>query len=397
METTKTFAIRAGSSGGLVARITRLNRRAAKLGVPAIEFSISAPRLEKVGGEKYAEFVDFSVSLNIPRLSDWDFVAVIQHLPEGGNLLLTVPVFSGLDLSGYRTASPTCEHCKKFRSRSDTFVVRHASGELKQVGRDCLADFTGAGVSPEAAAANAEWLSKFLELLDSPASSGGLDDSDSFGGSKSDGMALLPFLSMVVAVSNKFGFRTGKQAQETFTSSTAEVAMSNLFPAPQNVGKCLVPSDEEVEFAKQAVVWAAALDPKNDFEHNLKTVAQSEGLFFRNTGIAAYMVQAYRNELGEVAKRNAAAKSVHFGEVGARLRAVRLTYLGSFSFDGQYGVSFIHRFQTPEGNRAVWKTRSAIYCNVGETMVADATVKKHGDYKGERQTEISRVKECIKK
>ncbi|NOS67024.1 MAG: hypothetical protein HOO67_01510 [Candidatus Peribacteraceae bacterium] len=401
MNETKTFSIRVDLLPKVEARILRLNRRATRLGVSPITTTRSEPYLKEVsaGTERdengvrvpksvWLKFSDLTISLNIPKLADWSFVCTIQHT-GAGNLLLTVPG-TDVDLTPFRTCGPTCQHCNQSRNRLDTYVVRHASGEVKQVGRDCLANFTGFCGTPEQAAQQAQWLSECLSLVEEPC---GEDGDEGWGcGSTTDGVGLDRFLSYVVVCSEKHGFRTRKQADILGVGSTKDDALFNMEP-PQGVrGPFLTPTDEHRAFAKEARNWAANIDVKNDFDHNLKTVAGSDGVLYRNLGIAAYIIEAFRRMLGQSAERAARAESKHFGIEKERLRGLKLTYTGNYSFDSQYGVTFIHRFVTEDGNDAIWKTGSLALCHEGETVTVDATVKKHGDYKGRLQTELTRVK-----
>src|SRR6188474_1381037 len=73
-----------------------------------------------------------------PRANGWTFVAKIEHT-VAGNLISCAPGET-LDES-YRTAKAHCDHCNTQRGRTETFVIRSPEGELKQIGRNCLADF----------------------------------------------------------------------------------------------------------------------------------------------------------------------------------------------------------------------------------------------------------------
>lgn len=397
---TKTVTVRKSLIGLITSVVSRLNRRAARLGVDPIEMTFSESRIlvfkdEITAVEKAVEVLDVTLSLNVPKLADWTFLATIQHL-EGGNLLLTVPSAEATDLSAYRTCAPNCQHCNKPRIRKDTYVVRHLDGTMKQVGKDCLANFTGYGKTAEQAADYAEWLSKFLEFLRNPAGGDGDDDEGGYGGA-AEGVGLISFLSHVVAVSRIHGFRTRKQAEAEMSSSTKDDALFNMNP-PSRLSykereRLIVPTDEDRDFALAARGWAATIEPKSDFDHNLKVIASADGVLFRNTGIAAYLIAAYRKHLGVEAERKARPESKHFGEPKVRLRKLVLTYRGNFAFDSIYGTTFIHRFVTEDGSDAIWKTgdnRSEFV--EGKAVRVDATVKSHGDYKGRPQTVLTRMK-----
>ena len=109
-------------------------------------------------------------------------------------------------------------------------------------------------------------------------------------------------------------------------------------------------------------------------------------------------------------KRKAAemrASSEHVGKRGERL-AMTVTYEGSSDFEQQsysgYGMEtkYIHRFRDEDGNALVWWTTSPlgdlddrgqwVPMNAGQQLRIKGTVKQHGDYKGEQNTTLARVK-----
>ena len=392
----KTFEVAEEYAGRVEALVTKLNRKAARLGVEPITLVKKSIGLRSVdrtypGSETrfnvWLNFVSLEISLNVPKLAGWEFICTIQH-GDAGNLILTVPREVPIDLSAFRVGPARCCHCNLDRNRLDTYVVRNEAGELKQVGKQCLSAFTGSGGTPEQAAALAEWLSQVGEVFNGDGEDDG-DEPVEKGSRVGDGFGLDLFLACVVNLSNEYGFVTSKIANEQGKSSTGSDAGFRVRIA--ELGKHYTEAD--VAEAKAARDWAKALVPANDFEHNLHTVALSDGVTFRNVGIAAYIVEAYRRSKAEAIKKAARPASAHFGTVGVRLRKLALTYLGSSSFETNFGLLFIHRFLAAEGD-AVWKTGSVDGSSfeVGKSYLVDASVKEHGDYKGRSQTVITRVK-----
>src|SRR3972149_3916096 len=75
----------------------------------------------------------------------------------------------------WRRADQKCDHCGLIRKRNETFVVRHEDGTLKQIGRQCIADFLG-HKGPEGMLAAAEY------LFSADGAACGAEDDDSLGG-----------------------------------------------------------------------------------------------------------------------------------------------------------------------------------------------------------------------
>lgn len=85
-------------------------------------------------------------------------------------------------------------------------------------------------------------------------------------------------------------------------------------------------------------------------------------------------------------------------------------YLGSASFDTDYGTMYIHRFEDDNGDLLVWKTAKALgdydedgqfqwYMNrsgrggkAGDRLKIKGTVKEHSQYRDEPQAIVTRVK-----
>lgn len=91
------------------------------------------------------------------------------------------------------------------------------------------------------------------------------------------------------------------------------------------------------------------------------------------------------------------AISQYVGQVGERLE-IKGTYVRSGSWQqrsfGGFGTDtmYIHTFKDADGNVLVWKTQNDVYLNYGEPVIVKGTVKKHSEYKDEKQTELTRCK-----
>lgn len=91
------------------------------------------------------------------------------------------------------------------------------------------------------------------------------------------------------------------------------------------------------------------------------------------------------------AKLEPESHSEYEGEVKERLRDLHVTLTAVRSFDGFYGTSFIYTFIHGE-NVLVWMTSSCKDIEVGDEIFLTGTVKEHSEYKGIKQTKLSR---CI--
>lgn len=86
--------------------------------------------------------------------------------------------------------------------------------------------------------------------------------------------------------------------------------------------------------------------------------------------------------------------SRHIGTVGERMKAIEVVFEGVHGFETIYGTKRIYRMRTRDGHALVWWTTGGLGRRVdeGDVLTITATIKKHGDYRDEQQTELARVK-----
>ena len=133
-------------------------------------------------------------------------------------------------------------------------------------------------------------------------------------------------------------------------------------------------------------------------------------------GIAVYaFFSAKQNHDKMVAKKiaeeeraKANAEVEYYGAVGDKFE-LTLTFDKSFCFEGAYGFTYIHLFHDDEGHQFKWSSSNGTYkveydktadfggieyCEfeIGHKYLMKGTVKAHNEYKGVKQTVITRCK-----
>lgn len=89
--------------------------------------------------------------------------------------------------------------------------------------------------------------------------------------------------------------------------------------------------------------------------------------------------------------------SKHVGKIGERM-IIKATYQRSGSWEQKayvgYGTvtMYVHIFKDADGNVFTWKSQNGISMEYGEPVNLTGTVKEHVEYKGERQTVLTRCK-----
>lgn len=293
------------------------------------------------------------------------------------------------------------------RRRGTCYVLRHKeTGEYRQVGKQCLADFVRC---PDAAAV-AEFLSGFGSAVDEAREGGS--------GSLTPVLTLSQYLAAVCAVRRtEERFITKKQAEEWGVGSTSSLASRLLFDKAWASKSGIKIEAQDYKESAQVIVWALQKFPAggdlSEFEANMGALARLQIVPRRSEGVAAYMPEAYRRDLGLQIERTRAAAlpAKHLdAKVGERVE-LDVTIVRVVPFNNAYGGGFITVMRAEDGSMLSWKSRECLHVRapwgsretdergVGEWVAAmdgaqvriKATVKEHGEYKGRPQTTVSRV------
>jgi hypothetical protein len=403
------FVIPSDNVETLNKKLDQLNRRAAKLGTAPIAVAFSPDHVETwtektESGREIAcarEWIRADVSGAVVVLAGWKFRAAIHHTTDG-NLVASLPGSTDLP-AAYRESQPVCDHCHTTRPRSSTYVVENvATGELRQVGRQCLADFTGStGNDPMAMAKWAEMIGAFLAWFSS------FDDDGNRRHRTEDVTSLFSFLETVAAVMRKDGWtsrgaaRTNIERGDGSTIATADTAWRIfwMLPTTRNDREELrryETTEDDTTLATATVRWGAKLDGRtdlNDYLHNLAVVSRSLLVSRKTAGLAASMIVAYQKEqnlLAERARDASRAPSSHVGEIGERLRGVKVTVTRVIELEGnEFGPRSIVGMSDENGNDLNWFT-GWTSAKIGDVRWLTGTVKAHGEFKGRQQTTLSR-------
>jgi len=401
LDTAKVFQILLQNRESVQAALLELQKRAVKRGLSPLAWSWGkvyiVSREERDGSKtKIAKIpLTFEGSASC-SFEGWTFVAALEHL-DGENLVRALP--GQILPPEYRTRGPQCDHCKLARRRADTYVVRHEDGRLVQVGSTCIADFLGSSDAVKIAA--------YATMLASARGLAEGGESEGFGGGSGD-VALSQYLPFVAWCVREQGWTSRTIAREQGGAATADVAMH--FMSCRNKRSCpscskmevqCEPTDVDVALAASAEVWAESLSDgevnasSGDYLHNLRAVARTGIVGFRSAGIAASMVTAYERALGverKRAERAARPPSAHVGTVGKREVFSNVVLDFVTGYETQYGYTTVLKFITDAGAVLTWKASNTDIArgDVGKRYDVKGTVKKHDEYKGQKQTLLSR-------
>ena len=385
--TDRVYRIFVSEQNGFAKKVAEANKQAAKLGVAGITVNFLEKDHVVTGKDQFGEEIVKEVQYvtvegERPKLAGWEFMATIQHGDEAGNLLRAVPGKDDFDLSAFRHSDGTCDHCGFKRNRNNTFVVRHENGDVKRVGSTCVKDFLG-GVDAHAAARYAEFLTEFdAALCDDD------DERDYFGGGGGPRhYRLKTFLTHVSASLNEFGW-VSRSAAQYGGGSTADDAIDRMTSRTRKATY----SDQDVERAEKTIEFVRTVvankHDKSDFEHNMTVAFANDYLTTDKMGFVAYgpMMHA-KHEEREAELRREQKVSNHVGAEKERLR-LTLTVESVFENEGHYGTTYITKLSDKDGN--VFKWFGSYRLDTGDTVVGKWTVKGHGEWKGVKETIITR-------
>lgn len=376
------------------AKIDTINRKAAKLGLPPVQMKVLGEwhKPFRVGYDvlmerniySYIPMTRVILTGQIVKIAGWQFAAKLEHL-DGANLVRSMP--NGLEIpERFRTSKPHCEHCKTKRYRKDTYLL-YKSGEFKQVGSNCLGDFTGAN-DPQKFARQYEYL-----IL---AQGAGDDDERESGGFRRHMFRTSYFLACAARVIREHGWRA-----KSDPDVLAGVKASTFEQATDLLASTDHPLPEDGETAEKVIAWAKKVQGENrhmsEYEFNLVTLLTSEFVGPQHFGIVASGVNAY-NRAMEKALKDTMPKleSGYLGKVGDKMEFDGLTCLSSSEMEGRFGFTTIIRMVDKSGNIVVWFASGRININRGDVVKGKATIKNLEEYRDVKQTVITRFKwECV--
>ncbi len=425
----------------LEARLVKLNKRAKRLGVPEIGFTKAFDhvkarcRVLTVDGhinshvwefpEKIAEraakwpcedtgermtWWKVEVDGETPTLPGWEFIAVLSPLETEDGFENFVRALPGHSCPAeFRTRVGECDHCHTHRKRNETFVVKHESGSHKVVGRNCVKDFLGYNGDPHTLAEWAESLAELGSLCDSAEDPDWLGEGG--GNRMADAWDLKRFLAIAACRIRKAGWLgRGKAYEErnefgVSRDATADVVLKILTPpyrpndddrkAWAKLVSDFTPEAEDTAKAEAAMDWAKDIPVgDNDYLANVCLVARVGAASRKTAGVAASIMVAYDRAMEfEINRMKRAAKpeSHHVGEVGKRIPLMKVTVEKVIANETEWGITGIHKMTDEHGSDLTWFASSADWLKEGETYSVAASVKKHDEYKGRKNTVLTRV------
>lgn len=389
--------------------VQKLQRKAEKYG-NRLEVSMSKPHAAEVNyweedsfGEQrivhtdLVEAFDLTITSDIVRNGNYQVIAMLEHL-DGGNVVTT---FGETEVkNAWRKAGCRCDHCKTNRDRKLTFIVFDGNTE-KQVGKTCLKDYCG--IDPNGIGINNELRDVFLDYDINE-----IREYDPDRPVISRAYSALEVLALAIRTSKKQGY-----VKSEYPNSNKEV-MSRSYNMYHNLINPITPAER----AEAEAMANGIMDiPENDLHYqccvlsNVKAMLESHYCKASHFGYLAYApidYAKYQQKMEKQRQREAGLEAMksseYVGEIGKRQVFDISHFELVTSWETDYGMTYLYRFLTTNGDVLIWKASSVF----GEWVTKDngcmdfvehkavnrikATVKDHNERDGIKQTVITRCK-----
>lgn len=406
-----TYTIYSSQSEEVTKRLDRIARKAERYNVPfsytigeayakevaVYEYDPANGALERVGCmgayQTYTvEAVDIDINCEgFIKANGWTVLAKIEH-GDKGNI---VTPFADAEINpDWYTAPARCDHCGTNRTRTVTFMCRNENGDIRQVGKSCLKDYTG--ILPQVAV----WWAEVTDII--------ANDMDCDSATFATKCAV-----MMYSVKDIIALACDSIKSNGYIKSDSNNATKD------QVIRCIKenakPSKDGIAKAEEIINWLEHLldeEPNTiGVERDCIPLVKSGYAKIKHIGRLAYMPIAYDRYIERKereAKRNAEAEaarnsSEYVGEIGKRMEFNIAEMKLLSSWDTQYGVTYLYKFVTTDGNVLMWFASSIFgewkrvgkhqqFFQITDCNQIKATIKSHNERDGVKQTIITRCK-----
>lgn len=415
-----TYTIHAADVAQFNKLLAVAQKKAEKLGVPAITASFGTPFLTEYrdarGFARSATMVQVTIDGATPKYAGWKLVGIVSPLKaDDGSVLPIITTVPGetVNTNGQARDPLACDHCKVRRDRLESFIVQHDDGSERQVGRSCLADFLGdVRMSPGGLAS----------LMNTLASLSNSVAEWHKGPRRFDSESLNLVMATSIAVIRNHGWVSSKEAYVTdgrkvATKTRVVRTIEAVLTEPAEDAEIALMEDwrdrnfdvlnnipTEADYTTAADYrekLGVILDTKesteglNDYFAAIRILNYAGAVNHKAMGIAVSIVPTIERELGigavdpvKALIQAARKTSKAVGEVNKRQTFTKLTFIENRNVDRGFENMTIATFVTADGN--IIKCFTHMTLNPGDVVTLKATVKRHSEFKGVTETIVNR-------
>lgn len=350
---------------------------------------------EETGLKEYHKFILIEVE-GTAKIDNWECVAVLEF-HKIGNIIRRINTEIEIP-KRFMNSEDICEHCNTKRQRNNLYIIHNTeTNEWKQVGGSCLKLYTNG--------LNMEYVAAYMD---------GITELEEFNGVIGyHGKAYYnvdEIIAYAVEVINKMGYFNAQSNLPT------KHLVSYL--VHNKLDKAVVYINEELKRARlnveihendfykentkdivaQIVDYYKSLEDDSEFTHNIKVMLDEGYVLAKNFGFLCYLPEGYARYNQKVIEKAKKIETKYFGNIGERYKNKPVESVNLItSWETQWGTTYVYKIVLEDNTVLTWKTNNGLYLDRDEEFdKITFTVKEHKDYKGEKQTEITRCKVTTK-
>ena len=372
--------------------------------------------------ERHADFRYHDLTLTMSPLSDdWDLLYTVSpanpNEPHGSEAIIKQNPLSDEEHEYPTHFHDHCDHCNSGRrGRHKTMTFRHKeTGEVVSVGSTCVLEYTG--IDPALVESLLEFKGKATTHD---------FDTGSRGGQRTMGTYEFALRASMWLHANE-GYTRGlghslfnydlikhPQTGQIGFGYRQLVPKAHIIAAPaggisEPVGFGWLREDEPVApeaispsvftVAEAFIEYCLGLSGSSSFEHTVRNIFKSgvvskKAAAMAGGALAGYLkhIQREARKTAEVERKAARPAGKHLGTVGERTDFGTATVVFVRRIEGYYGTTTLTKFLAGDDTLVWFRSGDKADLKVGDTVSITGTVKKHDQFKDEKQTVITRAK-----
>ena len=130
------------------------------------------------------------------------------------------------------------------------------------------------------------------------------------------------------------------------------------------------------------------------YEYPEETYDDTIGFYYADGTLSfgdEWPITLYIKELREKWEADNAPKTEWYGSIKDKVD-LKAKLIRRGDYDTMYGTTFVYTFEDAQGHQLVWKTSTWLEQEVDSQVALKGTIKAHSEYKGIKQTELTRCK-----
>lgn len=381
-------------------RLEAANKRLDRAGMERIRWSVQQHEVVLSPGSRWGlmevgELTDLVIDYPEIKTATHDFIGSMTQEEAG----VLTRLREDTDLGDWRPRESWCDHCGTNRKRHATYVVRdRETGEYSQVGSSCLEGYLG--VDPADL-----WILSYSPLKEDERRQRSEPRPES-ARPKADVRSALATALVVSGDGSSFisrsrandAYERGRTDKDISTYAAVRAALDDLTSSADtargNAEAIRREAEGRLEDVDAFIADVLASDDESEYMGNLKVLLSGESCEIYNLGTLVSAVAVYRRM--HPAPVDESKVNEWLGQPGDKLKDLKASVERVRYTDGYYGRSTIVTMRTESGHELTWFANNSPDLVEGDKIdITGATVKKHDEYEGRKQTVVIRTKFAV--